>query len=228
MPFGRKSSLQRIATLVGAISLFGALAPAAGDALESTVLPLPACIDQPDVIAKIIDVQKQFPKTPQKYDGYRETFRDISNIELLSRLVYAETVATNCAAFDLRVAPMIAESIVARIRIRKGDVRGVVFQRDQYSSSLNIYPESRYREFLCPRQPELWKAAVADVEALLAEPPKPLVLPGDSAHYYLYKHSDRHKVPTWASDQSEWAVAQFPGSQELKPCIQFFRNPRWR
>lgn len=189
---------------------------------------LPLCISDEVTIEKIIAIQKANPKNPSKYDGYREVFKESSPTELLARLAYAETLAANCPELNFKIAPLIIESITNRIRIRKGDVQSVVYQRDQHASSMNIYKESRYREFLCPQDSALWEAVYNAAQNALASTATGQVLARDAVHYYLYKHSDRHKVPKWASDESEWAISEVPESAILHPCIRFFRNPRWR
>lgn len=195
----------------------------------ATVHPgLPLCISDGTTIDKIIAIQKANPKNPRKYDGYREAFKNSSPTELLARLAYAETLAANCPELNFKIAPLIIESITNRIRIRKGDVESVIYQRDQHASSMNIYKESRYRDFLCPRDAALWSAVYLAAQGALASNGAGQVLPADAVHYYLYKHSERHKVPKWASDESEWAIAEVPESSLIHPCIRFFRNPRWR
>jgi len=189
---------------------------------------LPLCISDEATIDKIISIQKANPKNPRKYDGYREVFKNSSPAELLARLAYAETLAANCPELNFKIAPLIIESITNRVRIRKGSVESVVYQRDQHASSMNIYKESRYRDFLCPRDSNLWSAVFEAAQAALASNGAGHTLPADAVHYYLYKHSERHKVPKWASDESEWAIAEVPESSLLHPCIRFFRNPRWR
>lgn len=197
---------------------------AVSDAVEN----LPRCISDQGTIDRIINAQKANPKNPRKYDGYREALKDSAPLELVARLAYAETVGANCPDLNFKIAPPVVESIMNRVRIRKGDIKAVVFQRDQYSSSMNIYPESRYREFLCPQDLGLWKTVVSAAKTTLASSPERQSIAADAVHYYLYKHSDRLKVPKWASDESEWEVSEVLDSPEITPCIRFFRNPRWR
>ncbi len=194
----------------------------------SAAKKLPLCVSDEAAIERVIAIQKANPKNPNKYDGYREVLKGSSSVELVARLAYAETLAANCPELNLKMAPLIVESIANRVRIRKGDVKSVVYQRDQYASSMNIYQESRYRDFLCPRDPELWDAVVTAVENALASAGGSQVLAPDAVHYYFYKHSERHKVPEWASDKSEWKVSEVPESSLIHPCVRFFRNPRWR
>lgn len=183
------------------------------------------CVSDPVDIEKITSAIKANLKNPHKYDGYREILSAETDQALLARLAYAETVATNCATLNTKTLPMIIEAIVTRIRIRKGDVKAVIFQRDQYSSSMNLYKESRYLDFLCPKEADLWTQAFSLAGAFLAD--KPLRLPPDTTHYYLYKHSDRLTVPDWAGDKSEWPLANFEGADEMKECIRFFRDREW-
>ncbi|HEX4922997.1 MAG TPA: hypothetical protein VFV50_02890 [Bdellovibrionales bacterium] len=156
-----------------------------------------------------------------KYDGYKKLLEDEDRVSLMARLVYAETAAANCPALAEKIAPLIAEAIGNRIRKRSGDVSRVVYQRNQFSSSLNIYTESRYREFLCPKDLALWATAFVSAEAELARK-APKRLSPDSVNYYLFKHSPRFKFPNWklAEDRGH--------GEELRPCIRFFKVPKWR
>lgn len=188
---------------------------------------LPQCRSSERDVDVVLQSIRAFPKTPQKYDGYRSVLSGESDAALVARLAYAETLATNCSELNSRILPLITDSILNRIRIRKGDVKGVVFQRDQYSSSLNFYQESRFRDFLCPQSGELWAQALTVARGKLASLEKTGRLPVDAVHYYLYKHSERLATPDWATDRSQWAIVEIPGEQDLKPCLRFFRNPKW-
>jgi hypothetical protein len=183
---------------------------------------LPVCVNLESDIAKIQDVQKANHRTPAKYDGYRKILHENTVLELAARLVYAETVAANCPEQEDRIVDLVALVIGNRIRIRRGDVRSVVFQRDQFASSLNIYPESRYRDFLCPNNEALWKKALTKMRVNLegAKPSAPI--PKDAVNYYLYQHSDRFKAPAWKLEEV------LVTDEKTRECIRVFRDPAWR
>src|SRR5262245_55554670 len=111
---------------------------------------LPGCVDSPSDLETIVQAMKSNSKTSHKYDGYKKVFGGASDSELLARLAYAETLAANCPSENAKVAPIVTAVIKNRVTIRKNDVASVVFERDQFASSLNNYSESRSKEFLCP------------------------------------------------------------------------------
>jgi hypothetical protein len=183
---------------------------------------LPRCIDAASDIAAIAAVQKENRKTPLKYDGYRRLLESATDLELAARLVYAETLAANCPDQNGRVAELVTAVVGNRIRIRRGDGRSVVWQRDQFSSSLNIYPESRYRDFLCPRDGTLWQDVLAKMRVDLEGSAPAGAVPEDAVNYYLYLHSDRFKAPAWQ-------LAEIPiNDEKTRQCIRVFRAPGWK
>jgi len=183
---------------------------------------LPRCVDSEVDIAEIRRVQKANDKTSHKYDGYRKALHADSALELAARLAYAETVAASCPQQEDQVATLIAGVIGNRVRIRRGDVASVVFQRNQFSSSLNIYPESRYRDFLCPDDSALWRKVVAKVRANFKASKPDAAIPKDAVNYYLYRHSDRFKAPAWKLEEALIA------DEKTRECIRVFRNPAWK
>jgi hypothetical protein len=181
---------------------------------NTTTQPLPRCINSPEEIAQIKASIKANGKTDYKYKAYRQALQNESEAELLARLVYAETLAANCSDLNNKIAPLIRATINNRIQKRKGDIRGVIFQRDQFASSLNIYSQSKYLEFLCPKDQILWNLILKPV-------PSPLSL--DTVNYFLYKHS-----PRWTSEPWTLPEDAGPNNSELRKCIRFFRNPNWK
>lgn len=183
---------------------------------------LPRCADSGGALALIEGVQKANRKTAAKYDGYRKLLQDDTPLELATRLAYAETIAARCPDRESEVADLITAVIGNRIRIRGGDVESVVFQRDQFSSSLNIYPESSYREFLCPRDRDRWRETLAKMRANLEAPAAGSAIPNDAVNYYLYKHSKRFKAPDWKLKEAQVADVK------TRECIRVFRAPGWK
>jgi hypothetical protein len=182
----------------------------------------PLCIEAESDIAKIKHVQQVNQKTSFKYDGYRKALNADTTLQLATRLAYAETVAANCPEQEAQVVDLIAAVIGNRIRIRHGDVSSVVFQRDQFASSLNIYAESRYRDFLCPADSELWQKTLTTMRAHLEAQKSNAFIPNDSVNYYLYRHSDRLKAPNWKLEEVSI------GDSKTRECIRVFRDPRWK
>ncbi len=185
-------------------------------------VPLPDCIDSPDVIAEIQRIQASNRKNAHKYDGYREALSASPDAELATRLAYAETLAANCLDETEQVAHRVAAVIGNRIRIRHGDVKSVVYQRDQFSSSLNIYPESRYRDFLCPRDGELWDMVAANFRKNLEGEGLSEPIPKDAVNYYLYRHSPRFKPTAWGLEEV------LMEGESVRNCVRVFRDSGWK
>lgn len=183
---------------------------------------LPRCVNSEGDIAEIQAAQKTNAKTSRKYEGYRNALRNDTPLEMAARLAYAETMAANCPKQADQIADLITSVIGNRVRIRGGDVHGVIFQRDQFASSLNIYSESRYRDFLCPKNAELWKAVFVKMSVNLAESKPTAPIPTDAVNYYLYRHSHRFAAPNWKLEEVPSA------DEETRECIRVFRNPRWK
>jgi hypothetical protein len=161
-------------------------------------------------------------KNARKYDGNRNALSASSDAELAIRLAYAETLAANCPDQNEPIAHRIAAIIDNRIRIRRGDAKSVVFQRDQFSSSLNIYPESRYRDFLCPRDGQLWELAAAKVRGNLEGAGQGEPIPNDAVNYYLYRHSPRFSPPAWGLEEVVM------DDDAVRDCVRVFRDSGWR
>jgi hypothetical protein len=208
--------------LIGPAFAGSLVADAAVSRIPATQLNLPSCLNLESDIAEIQRVQKGNYKTSHKYDGYRNILHTATALELAARLTYAETVAANCETQQDRIVDLIASVIGNRVRIRRGDVGSVVFQRDQFASSLNIYPESRYRDFLCPSDSSLWNLALATMRANLEESKPSAPIPTDTVNYYLYRHSERFKVPAW-----KLAEVSTP-DEKTRECIRVFRDPAWK
>lgn len=185
-------------------------------------MALPDCMNSESDIAEVQRVQRANYKTSHKYDGYRNILRVTTDLELAARLAYAETVAANCPNQEDQIVDLVASVIGNRVRIRRGDVKDVVFQRDQFASSLNIYSESRYRDFLCPNDGELWRKVLAKMGANLEGSKASAPIPNDAVNYYLHKHSDRFTVPAWNLEEAPVM------DEKTRECIRVFRNPAWK
>lgn len=189
--------------------------------LISAAADLPLCIDNEVQIKEIQSVMRDNFKNSKKYDGFKKALAASSDVELIARLTYAETLAAKCSDNSSTMAPAIAATIKNRIRIRNGNVRSVIFEKDQFASSLNNYDGSLFREFLCPKNLDVWKMSAVAVQKELAG------FPPMAVHYYLYKHSARFKPPGWAEGAQSYSRVGV-GSVELDECIKFFKNPKWK
>jgi hypothetical protein len=192
-----------------------------GKALSSSAGPsLPLCVDEGEQIKKIENGVSANRKTKFKYNGYRDALRNDTDVELLTRLAYSETLAANCPELNSKIGPKIVETIGNRVERRKGDVRDIVFERDQFASSLNFYDEAKNKEFLCPKDQKLWgdlyRVAQKRLEAKT-------VTPSSGINYFLYKHS-----PKWTKEP--WKLAEDPAltTADVRPCVRFFAVPNWK
>lgn len=180
---------------------------------------LPHCISEVREIEAIKNKIKINAKTENKYDGYKKAFASDSDEELMARLIYAETKATRCEKLNSAIVPVITAVISNRVKIKNGDVKAVVFQRDQFASSLNIYPESNYKDFLCPSDAKLWAQALNEASAALADKAKPTA----TVNYFLYKHSPRWTKEPWKLEED---TSLTKGT--VRDCFKAFKNPNYK
>src|SRR5437899_2777296 len=108
-------------------------------ALATHKSSMPKCVDDPAQVGSILQTLSANSKTKFKYDGYRKAVAGDSNEEITARLIYSETVAANCPDQNKQMAPLIAGVIKNRIQSTKGDAKAVVFELNQFASSLNNY-----------------------------------------------------------------------------------------
>lgn len=207
-------------------------APTESVVSDSTSNNLPSCIDSQEDIDRISNHQRNNRRNDSKYLIYRQLLQGDSEAQLLARLAYAESLAANCPNQYDQVVPRITNVIGNRIRVRDGNVRSVVFQRDQFASSLNIYSSSRYKDFLCPKNKELWNrvltAATEQLQSSSAtsgeENDTSRRLSADSINYFLPNHDPRWPNPP------EWGLKEnmTSTSDSLRGCLRVFHVPHWK
>jgi hypothetical protein len=182
-----------------------------------TSTSLPHCVDDAKEIEAIKARMKANKSNSSKYEGYRAALQSDSDSELTARLIYAETLAANCPAQNGDISRLISQVIANRVTKRGGNVRSVVFERDQFASSLNIYDESRFADFLCPTDEKLWKT--------ITSPPseKAPTLSPSTVHYFLYKHSPRWTKEPWKFTEE---VAEL--KHDVRNCLRVFKNEKWK
>lgn len=187
---------------------------------------LPKCFDGNSDLENIKTYQKNNSRNEYKYQGYTQLFDQsaVDDEEILTRLIYAETLAANCPEQEDLALRTIAEVILRRIEKRRGQIRQVVFERDQFASSLNIYQESSYAHFLCPKSHELWKKAKKSV-SLLRSGTEKNSLSNTAYNYYLFKHSTRFKPPEWTRTFQEVKKVNLDANSI---CIAAYSNPQWK
>jgi hypothetical protein len=195
---------------------------------QSTNDSLPKCFDGNSDLEKIKTSQKNNPRNEYKYQGYTQLFDQsaIDDEEILTRLIYAETLSANCPEKEDSTLQLIAEVILRRIEKRRGQIRQVVFERDQFASSLNIYQESGYMNFLCPKSPELWKKAKKSLGLLRSGAGSEMnSLSSTAYNYYLFKHSTRFKPPEWTRTFQEIKKVNLDATSI---CVAAYSNPQWK
>lgn len=190
-------------------------------------MSLPRCYNEQSTIDSIFADVKANTKTPHKYRAYRQALAGESDENFLARLIYAETKAASCSGMETEIMPIVAAVIRRRIELRGGNIQSVIFERDQFASSLNNYSESHYRDFLCPSDSKAWNQAL-DLTTTSGAKAEVAVLPKDAVHYYFYKHSSRFTPPAWAQDSNSKNEVSTSKDGHLKDCIRVFRNANWR
>lgn len=154
---------------------------------------LPCCYNEQSTIDSIFADVKANTKTPHKYRAYRQALAGESDENFLDRLIYAETKAANCTECESEIMPIVAAVIRRRIELRGGNIQSIIFERDQFASSLNNYSESNYRDFLCPSDSKAWNQAL-DLTTGSRAKAEGVVVPKDAVHYYFYKHSSHRPL----------------------------------
>lgn len=179
---------------------------------------LPFCIDQKDKVEAIAAQVKANAKTKAKYDAYKQALTSDSDQWLMARLVYAEVKAARCAELNEQVAKVIATVIANRVKIKNGDIKAVVYEKDQFASSLNIYAESNYKDFLCPNDLKLWNLVLSETANALGEKNKTTTV-----NYFLYMHSPRWNKEPWQLTEDRALV-----NANSRKCIKAFKNKNYK
>lgn len=179
----------------------------------------PHCVSSDAEVEAIKEKIKLNSKTEFKYEGYKKALASDSDEELMARLIYAETKGTNCPEQNDKISSVVSTVISNRVKIRKGNVKSVIFERDQFASSLNIYSESHYKDFLCPSDAALWNKALAKATAALSDKSKPTT----TVNYFLYKHSPRWTKEPWKLEEDTALT-----NPSVRACIKAFKNPNFK
>jgi hypothetical protein len=132
---------------------------------------------------------------------------DISDLELITRLVYAESAAANCPENrdDLYVG--IAALILNRVHAfeatkDKNDnaVTRAVFGKSQFASSIHSYDKptgkARWEDFICPKDSDLYKK-IYDIVGKVSRGEINVSAYTEATHYYLHMHSGTHMDQPW-------------------------------
>lgn len=214
----------KILLILAAVNAFADTASVEAHSAAANSARLPLCVDDTAEIADIKAIIKANKSNPHKYDGYRKYLLSDSKTELFARLLYAETLAANFPEGNEQVMSQAARVIGNRMRKCGGAVTKVVFERDQFASSMNVYGEdnsiegSRYLKFLCPKDQALWSMAYKKAAAEFAKSESDTVY-----NYFLYKHHAGWDSPSWNYPEDRTGA-----SDELRSYIKVFKNPAWK
>lgn len=209
-------SLSLFSGTVGAEALANGSKTGTPSALN-TISALPPCLEDGQTLQEIKDTEIANSKNKFKYDGFRKNLSYADDLELQARLTYAETLAANCPGQNKEVSDLVAQVITNRIQKRKGSTKDVIFEPNQFASSLNFYDESRVRDFLCPKDKALW----AHVAKTVRQTSK---APSDATNYYFFLHSKKFSPPAWTTKlQTAQAVKSSDGD-----CVVAYYNPHWK
>jgi len=162
--------------------------------------------------------------------------------ELLTRLVYAESISTGFG-HDPLVHQAIAWGVMNRVRL--GDlspsvqrtygrgIQGVVFKKGQFNPALSERSQFS-REFLCPEDGERWRLARAAAETALNGRGNPLIMTGWEREHNLslivnfyYPQSVQAKGPIapWEGNKALTFVGDVPMGEKVLPAsrVRFYR-----
>jgi hypothetical protein len=182
---------------------------------------LPRCVNTPTALKNIQDILQINKSNDRKYNGYKVELQNESDETLAGRLVYAEVLAANCREHQETLIDKIAAVVANRVLARKGDVKSVIFQRDQFASSLNMYKNSRHQDFLCPQDVKLWTDVLKKISSFLKE--KKTTLPADVMNYFLYKHDPRWSKEPWTLKEETQN-----SNESIRSCLKVFHVPGWK
>ncbi len=136
---------------------------------------------------------------------------DISNDELFIRLIFAESLASNCNLNDDQIFESIAWTLKNRVDRKStygnGTDRGVVLKPNQFNSSTGNCDVAKRTEFLCPTSFKGWERAWINATKAW-EKTKSLENPMPSVrHYFFPTHFDNSKTcKRWKGIQPDWST----------------------
>lgn len=125
----------------------------------------------------------------------------MGELELVARLVYAETLAANCPDKNQEMSEGIAAVILNRVRAfeerGKADAyRRVVFGKMQFASSLHFYSNAQWKAFTCPTDQAFYRSVYETVVKMNNGELKNAKY-ASGTHYYLHHHFKRFQDQPW-------------------------------
>ena len=194
------------------------ITPAMADQPSSEHKPVCYPLESP-AVQDMIRIQRSHRKDDRKYEGYRTLFKDVTDTELLARLATAEVASAQCPELNETLLAAVIGTLFNRLGGNVNTAKPVVFRRDQFASSMNIYAHSAYPVFLCPssRHGELYQKAFKTFR-LMEKGAYKNPLPTASVNYYLHLHFGQYRP-----NPTQWA--QWPVTLTLGRCATFYRRP---
>jgi hypothetical protein len=162
--------------------------------------------------------------------------------ELLTRLVYAESISTGFG-HDPLVHQAIAWGVMNRVRLGERSpgmqrtygrgIQGVVFKKGQFNPAVSERSQFS-REFLCPGHGERWQLAKAAAETALTARGNPLIMTRWEREHNLslvvnfyYPQSIQAKGPLapWEGNKALIFVGDVPMGENVLPAsrVRFYR-----
>jgi hypothetical protein len=150
----------------------------------------------------------------------------LSGNEIFLRLIFSESLASNCLGTDQEDA--VIHGIAWVVRNRGADPKLVTAPK-QFRSTFGTYDVAKRKEFFCPQSiGKDWERIWAKVEKAWAETavatknPMPQV-----RNYYLGEHFRDSKLkgkfppPAWASPEAR-VIPKLPGLRVESSCVLFY------
>lgn len=168
--------------------------------------------------------------------------KGLEPLELLARLVYAESIATGFGD-DPLVHQGIAWGVMNRVRLGelspgmqrtygKG-IHGVIFKKGQFNPAMS--PKSQFsEEFLCPRDGERWRLAKSAAETALSGKGNPFIMTRwEREHnlslvvnfYYPQSVQARGPLAPWEGNNTLRFVGDVPMGENILSAsrVRFYR-----
>ncbi|NPV04853.1 MAG: hypothetical protein HPY67_08990 [Syntrophaceae bacterium] len=190
-------------------------------------------------------VPKCLAREPSDTVEYAAAKAKLSQKELLARLVYAEALSTGFGD-DSLVHEAIAWGVMNRVRLAErsesmkksfgSGIRGVVFKKGQFNPAVS--PRSAFsKDFLCPREPALWRYALEAAAKAMAGERNPLIqTPWEHENglslvvnfYYPKSVQARGPYPPWEGGGALEFIGDVMIGDRLLPAehIRFYRLVR--
>lgn len=192
------------------------------------LLALSLCVSAFGADPKCLEGGRISESNPERSVARLLKQRAISEDERFVRLIFSETLASNCVGSEEEAAVMTGIAWVLRNRRSNPAFGEVVTARRQFRSTFGNYDVARRKEFLCPSAAganwrPVWDRALAAWQAT-SQAPNPL--PGVT-NYFLGRHfensslKDRFPRPTWAAPPNQ--RMELPGLKADSACVEFWK-----